>query len=834
MWFKLTLRTLLLLLLWFVLTGPAIARAEVTEEQKIDLVRELIEDNYYKPVDDAVLEETTIEDMLSHLDEYSQYMKREEYENFITNISPEISGIGVQVKEVDKGMVITSVFEGSGADQKGLQAGDIIIEVGHEPVGEMSLEAAVNLMRGEEGTSVDLRIYRPQKDTYLSKTITRKKLKAPVASQKELGGNIGYIRAYSFSEDTSEQISRMINDLDSAEHFIFDLRNNSGGYLNAAREVAGFFPEVEGALRLDTRRLKNLIYAPVEQETQFKQPVSLLLNEYTASAGEIVAGAVQDYGAGKLYGQTTFGKGTVQSLYYLDPENEEDSDVLKLTTGEFFSPLGEKINKVGVTPEVNTEDGAELEEAHHDVLKKIYGGYHDLGSFPCAEGQEKIMINFSNPVDPDSLSLDTFSLVALGEEALDMDYRPVSDTKIELKLSRSLEAGEAYELYLHPQVKSASGEELKEGFHGSIEVQEHSGKRYGGANRFETAAEVALSEWEASDYAVLAYGNDFPDALAAGPLAGAMDAPILLTGTDNLHAATEKALEDLEVEKVIIAGGAKVISPEVTTYLKEEMDIEVERLAGEDRFETAVAISQYAYHELGLNFSGDGLLVNGLNFPDALSGTTLSEAISLSREEHDFTPIFLTCSQELSAKTADYLKGSANDLLEGSIYLIGGSAALADDVRGEVESMGFASHRLGGSHRFSTAAEVARYVVSDVMQMKERDSQAGIKYLVANGLNYPDALVGGALASRWNQNEGDPAANAPVITSLILTRKDNLPSAMESYLDEWQDYTVEDTDNYMYALGGEEAVDDAILRSVYAILSGEEKVSCGEQVKIPW
>lgn len=463
---------LFLIIVLTLTTFIPVAIAEVdSEAQRLDNVRQLIDSYYVDPVSEDILSLPTVEEMLSQLDRYSEYMERADYESFINSISPQFSGIGVQVEAVEEGLLIMTVFDDGGAREAGIQTGDIIIEADGVSLVGMPLDFAVSHVRGENGSEVELLIYRPNSEENLSFSVTRRPISVPIVTHTTLGGNVGYVALHSFGSHTAAEMTTAIESLGDVDHYIFDLRNNAGGYLNAARDVVGFFEGVDRALRVQQRNINNLIYSANKQDVTFTQPVSLLVNNFSASASEIVAAALKDYDAAKTYGQLTFGKGTVQSLLLVNPAHPTSSDILKLTTGRLFSPEGKAIQDVGVTPTIKTEVGKELIRAHDDFLQQRFSAYRSFESLGEVPTDKTFTVTFSAPVNWDTANEGAFELIELGGESHPFTFEAVADDQLKIIPDQPLNSDGEFLLYVHPGIESASGQVLEEGYSVALTVE---------------------------------------------------------------------------------------------------------------------------------------------------------------------------------------------------------------------------------------------------------------------------------------------------------------------------------------------------------------------------
>ena len=280
-------------------------------------MRNLVEQYYYKDVPESVLNSTTIQDLTGQLDPYSVYMSKEEFESFINSIEGKLVGIGVTIEEHVKGIKITSVLKGGAAEKSGLKAGDIILAVDGKKLAGKSVQNAITLITGEEGTKVNLEYYRPSTKSTITKTLTRQVIELANVETSKLAGNIGYIRLNSYSQNAGKEVQDAIKSMPGMKGWIFDLRNNGGGYVSAAQDVLGLFPKVKDAFTLTYKGNMSETYSPIKQKVQWNAPVALLINSMSASASEMTAVSVKDQKAGKLYGQTSYGKGVMQNLFTL-------------------------------------------------------------------------------------------------------------------------------------------------------------------------------------------------------------------------------------------------------------------------------------------------------------------------------------------------------------------------------------------------------------------------------------------------------------------------------------------------------------------------------------
>lgn len=313
----------------------------------IDDVRDLIEQVYVDPVTDEVLGSSTIQGMIEKLgDPYTDYFSAEEYQKFLDSMELSFSGIGVYIELDPRGLEIMSVIKGSPAEDVGLQSGDVITQVGERSLAGLSQEESVSLVRGPEGTKVNIVVLRQEKS--LNFTVERRSINVPTVEGKVKDG-IGYISIDSFGDSTDELFGKIVKELrlEGAKGWIIDVRDNPGGYLDSALGLAGYF--IGDGTALQTKDNSQVFEASKahKQDVLLTEPVIFLINGFSASASEILAAVVKDYQKGVLVGDNTYGKGSVQSLYLLP-----GGDVLKLTVAKFYSPYGKPIDGVGVKPDL--------------------------------------------------------------------------------------------------------------------------------------------------------------------------------------------------------------------------------------------------------------------------------------------------------------------------------------------------------------------------------------------------------------------------------------------------------------------------------------------------
>ncbi len=319
---------------------------------KIETLAEYIEENYYEEVDINDLREGLYQGLFDYLDEYSQYYTAEEYaEQLEESIEGTYCGIGATLqKNTDTGQVtVIRVYDGSPAQEAGLKAGDILYKADGYEAASMDLSDFVTHVRGEENTAVHLEIYRSGEE--LEFDVVRRNLDYPTVVYEMLEDDIGYIEISEFAESTEPQFWDALKDLETQgmKALIVDLRYNPGGVLDGVCEVLDdILPE--GLLCYTEDREGMRVDFESTDERQLTVPLAVLVNESSASASEIFAGAVQDRDAGIIIGTTTFGKGVVQTVRQMT-----DGSALKLTTSRYFTPGGTCIDGIGIVPDVEIE-----------------------------------------------------------------------------------------------------------------------------------------------------------------------------------------------------------------------------------------------------------------------------------------------------------------------------------------------------------------------------------------------------------------------------------------------------------------------------------------------
>ena len=335
---------------------------------------QLIDEEYIGDISKKEIVEQTIKGFINGLgDEYSEYMTQEEVEDYKTNQLGNYVGIGIYISEDENSnAVIVGVMKDSPAEKAGLKEEDIIVEVNGESVIGMGSEVVSSKVKGENGTEVNVEIYRGEEE--LDFTLVRQDIKVYHVEYKVLENNIAYVSLLTFDEGCAEEIKEAFNDLKNqgVKKVILDLRYNTGGYVNEALDILDMLLN-DGEIELITKSAdgtEKIDKAKDEKEFDFEMVV--LTNDYSASASEILVGALKDNKRAIIVGLTTYGKGVIQNFYELS-----NGGALKLTTQEFFTPNNNRINKTGIAPDyeiklldedLNNGIDAQLEKAK-ELLK---------------------------------------------------------------------------------------------------------------------------------------------------------------------------------------------------------------------------------------------------------------------------------------------------------------------------------------------------------------------------------------------------------------------------------------------------------------------------------
>lgn len=316
-----------------------------------------IKEEYVEDVEDKKLLEDAVRGMLSGLDPHSSYLDEEAFRELRVGTSGEFGGLGIEVGMEDGFVRVIAPIDDTPAQRAGVKAGDLIIRLDEQPVKGMSLGDAVKLMRGKPGTEIRLTIVREGLDKPLEITLVRDIIQVKSIKSKSLEPGYGYVRITQFQNHTGEDMIEAIDALkkengNALKGLVLDLRNNPGGVLTSAVSVSDAFLEQGMIVYTEGRRESaQLSYKATPVDVLKGTPMVVLVNGGSASASEIVAGALQDHGRAVVMGEKTFGKGSVQTILPM-----VDGSALKLTTARYYTPSGRSIQAEGIEPDVVTEN----------------------------------------------------------------------------------------------------------------------------------------------------------------------------------------------------------------------------------------------------------------------------------------------------------------------------------------------------------------------------------------------------------------------------------------------------------------------------------------------
>ena len=327
-------------------------------KRKTGEIEALINAYYLDEIDAQQIVDTLYTGMVAGLDDpYSVYYTQEQLESMEEATSGEYAGIGATLSQDPdtKEISVVSCFEGTPAEEAGLLPGDVITGWNGNPVSDMELSELVSKIKTDPDEHLTLSIERDGEE--LEVELTRRAVEVPTVEYEMLGDQIGYIRLLEFDEVTAQQFEEAMSDLESQgmEKLIIDVRNNPGGVLQTVCDMLDQFLPEGLIVYTEDKNGKRTEYTS-DEEHQFTKPLAVLVNGNSASASEIFAGAIQDYGMGTIVGTTTFGKGIVQKIFYLS-----DGTGLKLTMAKYYTPKGHDIHKKGIQPDVEVELDEDLQ-----------------------------------------------------------------------------------------------------------------------------------------------------------------------------------------------------------------------------------------------------------------------------------------------------------------------------------------------------------------------------------------------------------------------------------------------------------------------------------------
>ena len=331
---------------------------EIDIYKKIDLFGEVLEKinkEYVDEINQSESMDSAINGLLQSLDPYSAYMSPEIFQEMQTETSGEFGGLGIEVS-MEAGVVkVISPIDDTPASKAGIKAGDYIVKINNIQVQGKSLSEAVDLMRGPVGSAIELTVRRRGVKKALTFNITREIIEVQSVKSDLLDNNIGYIRLTSFNDNSSQQIKKQIKKLKKNENlkaFILDLRNNPGGLLSQAIKISDFFLENGEIVSTKSRKKsENKRWFAKKGDITDGKTLLVLINYGSASASEIVAGALKDHKRAIILGESSYGKGSVQSIIPL-----KNKGAIRLTVAKYYLPSGDSISEVGVRPDIEVNE----------------------------------------------------------------------------------------------------------------------------------------------------------------------------------------------------------------------------------------------------------------------------------------------------------------------------------------------------------------------------------------------------------------------------------------------------------------------------------------------
>ena len=376
--------------------GLKAAKEHYSSLQTFTKALRLVQQYYVEEIDITQLIHGSIKGMLKELDPHTHFLSAEMYKNFQSSNSGEFGGIGIEITLQNGVLTIISPIEDSQAWKAGIQAGDQIVSINDEPIKGLSLSEIGQKLRGRIGTKVKLGILNKNTKTPKFFEIERGQVKVRSVKYVNLGSGYAYFRMTSFIEKTYEDFQQLLmqhknrTDGHGIKGIILDLRNNPGGLLDQAIKISDLFID-EGVIvstKGKDKSKNNVIYAKKEGDLEKTFPLIILINEYSASASEILAGALQDHGRALIMGRRSFGKGSIQSLLKLD-----DGSALKITVARYYTPKGQAIQAKGIVPNVKI-DSVDLKAYKKALVKHNVKRESDMkGSLKEETSQSKQTAN---------------------------------------------------------------------------------------------------------------------------------------------------------------------------------------------------------------------------------------------------------------------------------------------------------------------------------------------------------------------------------------------------------------------------------------------------------
>ena len=353
------MKVIIIFLFLFLIINKSFANSKDNIYEKIDLFSEVlskIDKEYVEEINQGDVMDAAINGVLQSLDPYSSYMSPDMYKSMLTETSGKFGGLGIEVS-MEHGVVkVISPIDDSPASKAGVKAGDYIVKINNIQVQGKTLNEAVDLMRGEVGSDIEITIRRKGIKKAIVFKITREIVKITSVKSKNIKDNIGYIRLTSFNENSGSQIKKKIYELNKKElkAYILDLRNNPGGLLSQAIKISDFFLDKGEIVSTKGRSAsENRKWFAKKGDLINGKPLIVLINYGSASASEIVAGALKDHKRAIIVGENSYGKGSVQSIIPL-----KNKGAIRLTISKYYLPSGKSISEVGVAPDIEVEESS--------------------------------------------------------------------------------------------------------------------------------------------------------------------------------------------------------------------------------------------------------------------------------------------------------------------------------------------------------------------------------------------------------------------------------------------------------------------------------------------
>lgn len=342
------------------LNAFAVTKSRYEELELFNKVLYLIESQYYRDVDTNKLVEGAIKGMMDTLDPHSGFLNKEFYKKMQNDTDGEFGGLGIEVTQKDGVIYVVTPIDDTPAYRAGVKSRDKIVEINHESILGFTLDEAIDRMKGKEGSKIHLGIVREGEKGLKHFDLKREKIKIKPVKSSLVSENFAYLRLTQFQRRSASSIQSSLKALrkksskkGGVKGIILDLRSNPGGLLDEAVKVSSIFLESGIVVSTESRdpSNKNIHYVIKSMKKDLETPLVVLVNGSSASASEIVAGAIQDHKRGMILGTQSFGKGSVQTVVQIDKDNG-----VKLTIAQYMTPKNRKIQAVGITPDVNLED----------------------------------------------------------------------------------------------------------------------------------------------------------------------------------------------------------------------------------------------------------------------------------------------------------------------------------------------------------------------------------------------------------------------------------------------------------------------------------------------